>query len=209
MAKVIGVVGEKGGGGKSTIAHLLGHGAGSLPQPIDAIVVTTDPNDAQVGGKRRYLAVDGRSLAALADLLRRADGEERLLVVVDGAASRIEVDEVLSGIADILVVPFGPSPQDTDRALKHLQRMKNAVALPNRWPTHPQAAQAARRWLDRVPEKRRLTVVPTINKVGGILDAEVYPQIASSVSRAGQALLLEVLYRMAVHPLELAAKRRA
>jgi len=45
MAKVIAVAGTKGGTGKSTLSHLIAHGAGSLPKPIPAIVVTTDEDD--------------------------------------------------------------------------------------------------------------------------------------------------------------------
>jgi MinD-like ATPase involved in chromosome partitioning or flagellar assembly len=42
VAKVVAVVGTKGGTGKSSIAHLLGHGAGSLPRMVPAVVLTTD-----------------------------------------------------------------------------------------------------------------------------------------------------------------------
>jgi chromosome partitioning protein len=207
MPKVIGVVGEKGGGGKSTISHLIGHGAGSLPHPIDAIVITTDPADSPVTGRRRYLAADGRDLAALAELLRRVRDEERILVVVDGAANRSEVDKVLADVADLLIVPFGPSPQDAERAAKDLERLPGAVALPNRWPTHPDSAKAAQRWLERVPVERRLPVLPQINKVSGILDGEAYAQAATAVSRRAQGLALEVLHRMRIHPIDLAVRR--
>jgi chromosome partitioning protein len=207
MAKVIGVVGEKGGGGKSTISHLLGHGAGSLPNAIDAIVATTDPNDQPVTGRRRYLPMDTRNLADLAELLRRVDGEDRLLIIVDGAASRTKVDEVLADVADLLIVPYGPSPQDTDRAVKHLDRIANAVAVPNRWPTHPATAKSAERWLDRIPTDRRLPIVPQIAKASAILDEELYPTIATTLSRPGQSLLLHALHRMGVHPIDLAARK--
>ena len=41
MAKVIATIGSKGGSGKSTAAHLIAHGCGSLPRPVMTVLLTT------------------------------------------------------------------------------------------------------------------------------------------------------------------------
>ena len=151
MAKVVAFAGSKGGTGKSTLSHLAAHGAGSLPRPIPAVVVTTDPEDTLAEGERRYVVVDGRSPVLLADQLQRLLPVERLLILIDGVANRADVDHVLADIADLVVVPYGPSAQDGARAVANLEGLPTAVAMPNRWPTHPGVARRARRWLEAVP----------------------------------------------------------
>jgi len=148
---VVAFAGSKGGTGKTTFSHLVAHGAGSLPHPIPAVVVTTDPEDTLAVGDRRYVVVDGRSPALLADQIHRLLGIERLLVVVDGVANRADVDRVLAEIADLVVIPYGPSAQDGARAAANLDGLPTAVAMPNRWPAHPGVAKRARRWLEAVP----------------------------------------------------------
>ena len=103
--KVIALAGSKGGSGKSTLSHLLAHGAGLLPRAIPAAVVTTDPEDRLLEDQRRYLVVDGRTPARLADELERLLPVERPLVVIDGAAARSDLDAVMSRVADLVVVP--------------------------------------------------------------------------------------------------------
>jgi cellulose biosynthesis protein BcsQ len=206
MAKLIAVLGEKGGTGKSTVAHLVGHGAGSLPHAIDAAVVTTDPGDVVVTGARRYLPVDGREPAALASTLAGLDQHERLLIVLDGAAARPHVDDLAAELADLILLPFGPSYQDAARTLRDLERLPQAVALPNRWPTHPAVAERAGRFLEMIPAARQLPALQALPRVDELLDADAYGRIATALSKPSQRLVLEILHRMGVHPLDLAAR---
>lgn len=205
MAKLIAVAGEKGGGGKTTVAHLLGHGAGSLPHPIDAAVVTSDPGDMPVTGQRRYLPVDGRNPGQLANVLGALDQHERLLIVLDGAAARPEVDRITAELADMIVLPFGPSYQDAQRALRDLERLPKAVALPNRWPTHPDVKARAERWIQMLPVGRVLPPLAAVSRVDELLDGEAYSRVATPLSKPSQRLVLEVLHRMGIHPLDLAS----
>ncbi len=46
VAKVIAIVSSKGGSGKSTAAHLIAHGCGSLPRPVMTVLLTTTRRSA-------------------------------------------------------------------------------------------------------------------------------------------------------------------
>lgn len=207
MAKVVAFAGSKGGTGKTTLSHLAAHGAGSLPRPVPAVVITTDPEDDLAEGERRYVVVDGRSPALLADQLQRLLAIDKLLVLVDGVANRADVDLVLADIADLVLVPFGPSAQDCARAAANLAALPEAVAVPNRWPTHPGVAKRARRWLDIVPAARRLPPLRAIPRLDGLLGSDAYGEIAYEVAAPARGLILEILSRTGVDPDDLAAPR--
>lgn len=207
MAKVVAFAGSKGGTGKTTLSHLVAHGAGSLPRPIPAVVVTTDPEDTLAVGERRYVVVDGRSPPLLADQLHRLLGIERVLVVVDGVANRADVDRVLAEIADLVVIPYGPSAQDGARAAANLDGLPTAVAMPNRWPTHPGVAKRARRWLEAVPATRRLPAFRAIPKLDALLGPDAYGEIAYEIAAPARGLILELLSRAGIEPNELAEER--
>ncbi|MBY0333130.1 MAG: hypothetical protein K2X49_20915 [Acetobacteraceae bacterium] len=207
MARVVAFAGSKGGTGKTTLSHLAAHGAGSLPRPVPAVVVTTDPEDELAEGERRYVVVDGRSPALLADQLQRLLAMDRLLVLVDGVANRADVDRVLADIADLVLVPFGPSAQEGARAAANLAALPAAVAVPNRWPTHPGVAKRARRWLDIVPAARRLPPLRAIPRLDGLLGPDAYGEIAYEVAAPARGLILEILSRAGIDPDDLAAPR--
>ncbi len=207
MAKIIAFAGTKGGTGKSTLSHLVAHGAGSLPRPIPTVVLTTDPEDALTEGDRRYVVVDGRSPQLLADQLERLSAMERLLVIVDGVANRADVDRVLAELADLVVIPFGPSDQDGARAAASLAAMPGAVGLPNRWPTHPGVAKRARKWLAMVPASRRLPEFRAIPRLDALLSRDSYGEIAYEIAAPARGLIIEVLARAGIEPADLAEAR--
>jgi chromosome partitioning protein len=207
MAKIIALAGTKGGTGKSTLSHLIAHGAGSLSRPIPAVVLTTDPEDTLVEGDRRYVVVDGRSPHLLADQLERLAAVDRLLVVIDGVANRADVDRVLVDLADLVVIPYGPSAQDGTRAAASLEGMPGAVGLPNRWPTHPGVAKRARRWLEMVPARRRLPEFRAIPRLDALLSPDSYGEIAYEIAAPARGLIIEILAKAGIEPAELAEKR--
>jgi hypothetical protein len=200
MARVIAFAGSKGGTGKSTLSHLAAHGAGSLSKPIPTIVVTTDPEDALAEGERRYVVVDGRSPPLLADQLQRLLSIDRLLVIVDGVANRSDVDRILSEVADLVIIPYGPSAQDGARAAANLGSLPVAVGMPNRWPTHPGVAKRARRWLEAVPFDRRLPALKAIPKLDALLSRDSYGEIAYDIAAPARGLILEILARAGIEP---------
>ena len=207
MARLIGFLSEKGGSGKSSLAHLVAHGLGSLPHVIDAVVVVTDPLDEVHKVNRRYFVADARDHARLPALLRKLDQRDDLVVVVDGAAGRVAVDEALGKQADLILIPFTGAYQDVERAVRHMDRLPGAVGVPNRWPTHPATKAHANRLLDMLPATRLLTPVPAIARIADLLHPQEYGRAATPLSRPGQSFALEVLHRMGVHPFDL--KKRA
>jgi chromosome partitioning protein len=207
MAKLVGLLSEKGGSGKSSLAHLMAHGLGSLPHAIDAVVIVTDPLDAVHKINRRYFVADGRDHAKLPALLKKLDQRDDLVIIVDGAAGRIAVDEALSKQADLILIPFTAAFHDVERAVRHMERLPDAVGVPNRWPTHPATKAHANKLLAMLPADRLLPSVPAIAKVADLLNPQEYSRAATSLSRPAQAFALEVLHRMGIHPLDL--KKRA
>ena len=203
MARVIAFAGSKGGTGKSTLSHLAAHGAGSLSKPIPTIVVTTDPEDALAEGERRYVVVDGRSPPLLADQLQRLLAIDRLLVIVDGVANRSDVDRVLGEVADLVIIPYGPSAQDGARAAANLESLPVAVGMPNRWPTHPGVVKRARRWLEAIPPDRRLPALKAIPRLDALLSRESYGEIAYDIAAPARGLILEILAKARIEPDEL------
>jgi len=203
MASVIALSGSKGGTGKSTLSHLVAHGAGSLPRAVPAVVFTTDPEDKIIEGERRYVAMDGRDPRVLADRLEELMADPHLLIVIDGAANRREIDLVVAEVADLVVIPFGPSQQDADRAQANLAAYPKAVALPNRWPTHKQTAARVKKYLSMFPADRRLPLFPAIPKLDGWLTADGYEALAYDVASPSRGLVTEILAKVGVDPRDL------
>ncbi len=196
MAKIVAVAGTKGGTGKSTLSHLIAHGAGSLPQPIPAVVVTTDEDDDLLVGDRRYVVVDGRTPDLLAAQLEELLLVEHLLIIIDGAAGRADLDEIVSRLADVLVVPFGPADHEVTRVNKNLAAVPKGVALPNRWPAHQATRARANKLLDRIPKERRFEFpFPAIPKLDGWFSAVRYAELAYDVASPARGLVTEVLAR--------------
>jgi hypothetical protein len=210
MANVIAVVGSKGGTGKSSISHLLAHGAGSLPRPIMAVVLTTDPEDEMPDqGTRRYGVVDARDRDKLLAEMDRLLRVPQLLIIIDGAAARADLDALVSEVADLALVPFGPSAQEAARAAANLLRMPKAVALPNRWPAHPGTRRRAATWLQMVPAARQMPAFPAIPRLDGLLSAEGYASAAYDLASPSRNLLLEALHAGRIDPHDLAATGEA
>ncbi|WP_159013796.1 ATP-binding protein [Acidisoma sp. S159] len=197
MAKTIILIGRKGGSGKTTLAHAIGHGLGSLHTPISALVVTTEA-DSEVPkqGSRRYLSVDDRSGASLQAVLEKAFDHEKLVVIIDGAARRPGADAAAADLADLILIPFTASRQDVGLALMDLERFPQAYAVPNRWPTHPGTKERAARLLNAIPHDRRMPLVPAIPKLADICDHELYPQLVSEFAAPCRTLAVEALTRM-------------
>lgn len=206
MARVVALVGSKGGSGKSTAAHLIAHGCGSLPRPVPAVVLTTDPEERPRTDRRRYFVGDGRTAERLLAEMRRWLAVERVLVVVDGAAARADLDRLVSEVADIAVLPFRPAAHDAERARDNLARLPNAWALPMDWPRHPGTARRARRWLEGIPEERLLPPFPHLPRLDGFMSEDGYLAAAYEVASPARGLALEVLARAGVDPDELSQR---
>ncbi len=198
------MVGSKGGSGKSTAAHLIAHGCGSLARPVPAAVFTTDPEERPRVDRRRYVVVDARGKADLLSHMRRLLAVERLLIVIDGAAARADLDAVVAEVADLALLPFRPAAHDAERARDNLARLPQAVALPMAWPRHPGTAKRARQWLAGIPEERCLPPFPHLPKLDGFMSEAGYLSSAYELASHARGLVLEVLARAKIDPDELA-----
>lgn len=207
MARIVALVGSKGGSGKSTAAHLIAHGCGSLPRPVTAVVLTTDPEERPRADRRRYLVADARTPEKLLAEMDRLSGVERLLIVVDGAAARADLDHLVSEVADIAVLPFRAAAHDAERARDNLARLPRALALPMDWPRHPGTAKRARRWLAGMPPERLLPPFPHLPRLDGFMGEEGgYLAAAYEVASASRGLALEVLARAGIDPDDIASE---
>ena len=205
MARVIALVGSKGGSGKTTAAHLIAHGAGSLARPIAAVVLTTDPEERPRGDRRRYLVRDARTKDQLVANMDQLLAMDRLLVILDGAAARPELDRIVTDIADLALLPYRAAAQDAERAAANLARLPRAVALPMGWPRHPGTARRARQWLDAIPEAQRLPPFPHMPRLAELLaEGDGYAGASYDLAAPARGLVLEVLARAGIDPDELA-----
>jgi chromosome partitioning protein len=142
MSSTIVVAGDKGGCGKTTTSHAICHGLALYG--IHTFHISTDPRrDILPPEHRRYATLDGRDPHALGAMLDRLAAMEGAVVVIDGGGGRPAVDQVLSQVADLTILPFMQSQTDLRVVRADMDRLPEAVGLPNRWPTSKWARDVA------------------------------------------------------------------
>jgi len=195
MAKVIVLAGDKGGSGKTTSSHAIAHGLAM--HGIRAFHISTDPRRAILPPEaRRYATLDGREPKTLGAILDRLAPLNDAVVLIDGGGGRPDVDAVLAQIADLIILPFMQSQTDLRVVRADLDRLPEAVGMPNRWPTQKWARDVADRELGEElgPYMHRLmSPVPEINGYVSLLrDTGAVPKINPPCKQ----LALRVLERM-------------
>ena len=195
MSTTIVIAGDKGGCGKTTTSHAVAHGLALYGIP--AFHISTDARrEIMPAETRRYATLDGRDPAALGTLIDRLAGMDKIVVVIDGGGGRPEVDRLLSQVGDLTVLPFMQSQTDMRVVRADLDRLPDAVGLPNRWPTGKWARDVADRELAEelgAYTGRLMSPVPEINGyITPLKDSGAVPRIASPCKQ----LALRVLERM-------------
>jgi chromosome partitioning protein len=198
MAKIIVLAGDKGGSGKTTSSHAIAHGLAMYG--IRAFHVSTDPRREILPPEaRRYATLDGRDPSKLGSIVDRLHGMERAIVLIDGGGGRPDVDRVLSKVADLTILPFMQSQTDLRVVRADLDRLAEAVGLPNRWPTQKWARDVADRELSEELQgyvNRLMSPVPEINGYVSLLrDTGAVPKISPPCKQ----LALRVLERMGLN----------
>ena len=163
-AVILFAAGNKGGSGKTSTAHAIAHGLAL--HGIRAFLITTDERDLLPDSERRYAILDGRTQDRLTDLLDRVAALEGVVVVIDGAARRPRIDDAISRIATLTLIPFKQSEEDLVEARRDLDRLPDAVGLPNDWPTQAWARRSADRELETTLmayKARLMSPQPSIN----------------------------------------------
>lgn len=139
--------GNKGGSGKSSSSHSVAHGLAM--HAINVALGSTDDRRVLDDVNRRYAIFDARTQESLTALLDRLEAFEGV-VIIDGAARRPLIDQAISEMATMTIVPFMASEEDFAVARQDLERMPRAVGLPNNWPHNAMARQAADRELEQM-----------------------------------------------------------
>lgn len=144
MSRIICIIGNKGGTGKTTLSHMLCQGLGLLGQRSACVLTDTSREPLSPDG-RRYITADARTPAALQKVVGKLRSMEGWIGVIDGGGNRADVDRSLNELADIVLLPFRDSHEDLRTVLRDLEAFPHAYALPSQWPTNAWQRDAADR----------------------------------------------------------------
>ena len=195
MAKTIVIAGDKGGSGKTTTSHAIAHGLAMYG--VHAFHISTDPRREILPAQaRRYATLDGRDPKALGAILDRLGEMGQGVALIDGGGGRPEVDRVLSRAADLTILPFMQSQTDLRVVRADLDRLPEAVGLPNRWPTQKWAREVADRELREELESYLGRLMSPIPEINGYVSLLRETGAAPRINPPCKQLAMRVLERM-------------
>jgi chromosome partitioning protein len=157
---IFALISQKGGAGKSTLARQLAVLAG---EEDASILIDRDPQETSTKWWRRrqalqpaparpdLLDLDGTDLTAAAAALRRRPGG---VVFVDTRPAVAEPEAEAARVADLVVVPVRPSPDDLEavgETLKILRRLDRRAVVVVNAAKNEGRARDARAALSRYP----------------------------------------------------------
>lgn len=195
MEKLICVIGNKGGTGKTSITHMLCHGFGLLG--MRSIAVLTDiSREPLFRNDRGYTPLDGRTPEKLEKILAKLASMPEWIGVIDGGANRPEMDQQLYELSKLALLPFRDSHEDIRTVRLDLDNYPEAFGVPSQWPTNPWQQMAAEHTLDTLMQdyrSRLLDPVYTVSSSKLLLESQIpsdLPTVLNNVSRglAKQAL---------------------
>ncbi len=144
MGKIVSIIGNKGGTGKTTLSHMMAHGLGLFD--MRAVAILTDTfRDKLSKQNRNYLPFDARSDENMAQAVAKLRAVGHWTGIIDGGGNRPEMDRKLADMSDLVILPFRDSHEDMRTVRRDLDRFPNAYALPSQWPTNRWAEAAAQR----------------------------------------------------------------
>lgn len=195
MGKIICVIGNKGGTGKTTLSHMLAHGLGLFG--MRAVAVLTDElRDKLSKVNRTYLPFDARSPDQLAVAAARLRATEGWIGVIDGGGNRPDIDRKLAALSDLVLLPFRDSHEDMRTVCRDLACFPQAWALPSQWPTNPWAAAVASRSIDSqmaIHKDRILAPVFALSASKQLLMEEAPPSLPRNLNNAAREIALQAL----------------
>lgn len=195
MEKLICVIGNKGGTGKTSMTHMLCHGFGLLG--MRSIAVLTDTSrEPLLRGNRGYTPLDGRSPEKLEKILSKLETMPDWIGVIDGGANRPEMDQQLYEAATLVLLPFRDSHEDIRTVRHDLDNYSEAYGVPSQWPTNPWQQMAAERTLDELMQDYRprlLEPVYTVSSCKLLLESQVPPDLPTVLNNVCRGLAKQAL----------------
>ena len=200
MSRIICIIGNKGGTGKTTLSHMLCQGLGLLGQRSACILTDTSREPLSPDG-RRYVTADARTPEALHKVVNKLRTMNGWIGVIDGGGNRAEVDRTLNGLADIVLLPFRDSHEDLRTVLRDLEAFPHAYALPSQWPTNAWQRDAADRNVAQILGEHRhrlLHPVASLSASKLLLQKHIPDGLPSNLGNACRGLARQVMEIMEV-----------
>jgi hypothetical protein len=195
MARIICVIGNKGGTGKTTLSHMLCQGLGLLGYRAACVLTDVSREPLSPNG-RRYITADARNGDALTKVIHKLRTLDEWVGVVDGAGNRTDQDHKLYELADIVLLPFRDSHEDIRAVVRDLDLFPRAYGVPSQWPSNAWQREAADRNVLQLMcdfRDRLLKPVVALSSSKLLLHKKIPENLPSPLLRACRALGREVL----------------
>ena len=198
MERIICVIGNKGGTGKTSITHMLCHGLGLLGKRSIA-VLTDAAREPLSRGIRRYTPLDGRSPDKFQEIIDKLASRPKWLAVIDGGGNRPEMDRKFYEMSGFILLPFRESHEDIRTVRSDLDAFPKAYGIPSQWPTNPWQQMAAERTLDEMMQDYRPRPLDPVYAVSAsklLLEDQVPPNLPTMLNNVCRSLAWQVLERL-------------
>ena len=198
MKRLICIIGNKGGTGKTSVTHMLCHGLNLLDKRSIAILTDTSRDPLERGG-RGYVPLDGRIPEQLEKIVTKLESMPGWFGVVDGGGNRPEMDAKLYAIGDLVLLPFRDSHEDIRTVRKDLEKFPNAYGLPSQWPTNTWQQMAAEQTLDELMQEYRPRLLNPVYSVSAsklLLESQVPSNLPTALNNVARGLARQVLERL-------------
>ena len=195
MKKLICVIGNKGGTGKTSITHMLCHGFGLLG--LRSIAVLTDTSrEPLFRDARGYTPLDGRTPDKLEKILAKLEAMPDWIGVIDGGANRPEMDQHLYEVTNLTLLPFRDSHEDIRTVRQDLENYEKAFGIPSQWPTNPWQQMAAEHTLDELMQDYRPRLLEPVYAVSSsklLLEAQIPRELPTVLNNVCRGLAKQTL----------------
>jgi hypothetical protein len=198
MERLICVIGNKGGTGKTSITHMLCHGLGLIGKRSIAVLTDT-AREPLARGIRRYTPLDGRSPDKLAEIVAKLETRPKWLGVIDGGGNRPAMDRKFYEMSGLVLLPFRESHEDIRTVRNDLDAFPKAYGIPSQWPTNPWQQMAAERTLDEMMQDYRPRLLDPVYAVSSsklLLEYEMPRDLPTMLNNVCRSLAWQVLERL-------------
>jgi len=200
LNRLICIIGNKGGTGKTSMTHMLCHGLGLLGKR--SIAVLTDIyREPLFRDDRGYTPLDGRTPEKLEKIIAKLESMPEWYGVIDGTANSPEMDRYLYEISGLVLLPFRDSHEDIRTVRHDLDTFPKAFGVPSQWPTNPWQQMAAEHTLDELMQDYRprlLDPVYTVSASKLLLHSQIPAEIPTVLNNVCRGLARQVMERLAL-----------